>query len=108
MYFCDLEERETREIAPGVRIRTFWGERMLISVVDLDPNAVVPEHNHEHEQCGTVISGEMALTIGGETRHLKPGDTYLIPSGVDHMARTGEGPARVLDVFSPVREAYQY
>ena len=108
MYFCDVAERESKEIVPGVHIRTFWGDQMLLSVVDLEVGAVVPSHNHPHEQCGTVITGEMVLTIAGETRVLKPGDTYIIPGNVEHSATTNGAPARVLDVFSPVRQEYQY
>ena len=107
-YFCDLENREAKEIAPNVNIRTFWGNEMLLSIVDLASNAVVPAHSHHHEQTGTIISGEFELTIAGETRRLKPGDTYIIPGGVEHSGRTGDAPARALDIFSPVREEYQY
>jgi quercetin dioxygenase-like cupin family protein len=107
-FFCDLENREAKEIAPGVHIRTFWGDKILLSVVDLAANAVVPAHSHPHEQAGTAISGEFELTIGGETRWLKPGDTYIIPGGVEHGARTGDAPVQILDIFSPVRQDYQY
>ena len=107
-YFCDLENREAKEAAPGVHIRTFWGNKMLLSIVDLAPNVVVPAHSHPHEQAGAVISGELEMTINGETRWLKPGDTYIIPGGVEHGARTGDTPARALDMFSPVRADYQY
>jgi quercetin dioxygenase-like cupin family protein len=107
MYFCDVENREAKEIVPGVRIRTFWGGNMLLSDVELDPGGIVPSHSHPHEQCGTVISGEMTLTIAGETRTLKPGDSYIIPGGVEHDA-SASVPTRVLDFFSPVREEYQY
>lgn len=107
-YFCDIENREGKEVVPGITIRTFWGDKMLVSVVDLDANTQLPNHSHPHEQAGTVISGSMALTIDGETRHLGPGDTYLIPGGVEHSAYTGELPARVIDIFSPVREDYKY
>ncbi|KPJ61564.1 MAG: hypothetical protein AMJ46_00155 [Latescibacteria bacterium DG_63] len=107
-HFCDLEKREEKKMMPGVRMRTFWGERMLLSVVNLNPNAVIPSHNHPEEQVGTVISGKLGLTIDGETRWLGTGDTYIIPSGVDHGAMTGEAPTRVLDVFSPIRKAFQY
>jgi quercetin dioxygenase-like cupin family protein len=107
-HFCDLENRETKEIVPGVRMRTFWGDRMLAAVVDLDPQAVVPQHSHPHEQAGTVLSGALELTIDGETRWLAPGDVYLIPGGVEHGAQTGDTPTRILDVFSPVREDYTY
>ncbi len=107
-YFCDLENREAKEIVPGVQIRTFWGNKMLLSIVDLAANVVVPAHSHPHEQAGTVISGEFEMTINGETRRLKPGDTYIIPGGVEHGARTDDTPARALDAFSPVRADYQY
>lgn len=108
MYFCDIENREAREVVPGIHIRTFWGEKMLLSVVDLDPGAELPLHSHPHEQSGTVISGSMTLTIAGETRQLQPGDAYIIPGGVEHSAIAGPLPTRVIDIFSPVREEYQY
>jgi len=106
--FCDLESRQARELAPGVHARTFWGDKMLVAVVDLAPDAVVPLHAHPHEQAGTVLSGRLELTIGGEARWLEPGATYIIPGGVEHGAKTGDTPAKVMDVFSPVREDYQY
>jgi len=107
-HFCDLENREAKEIVPGIHIRTFWGSEMLLSIVDFAPNAVVPAHSHPHEQAGTVISGEFELTIDGEAHWVRPGDTYIIPGGVEHSGRSGNTPARALDIFSPVREDYQY
>jgi len=107
-YFCDLENREAKEIAPGVYIRTFWGRKMLLAIADFAANSVAPTHAHPHEQAGTIVTGEFELTIAGETRWLRPGDTYLIPGGVEHGGRTGDTPARVLDIFAPVREEYQY
>ena len=107
-YFCDLEKREAKQTAPGVDIRTFWGNEMLLSIVDLDANTATPIHSHPHEQAGTVISGELEMNINGEKRWLKPGDTYIIPGGIEHGGRTGDTLARVLDIFSPVREDYQY
>lgn len=107
-YFFDLENRKAKEVAPGISIRTFWGEKMLISVVDFEANVVAPAHSHPHEQTGTVIFGDFELTINGQTRRLKPGDTFIIPGGVEHGARSGDVPTRVLDIFSPVREEFKY
>lgn len=107
-YFCDIENRETKEIAPGVHLCSFWGKEMLFSATDLEANVVVPLHSHPHEQISVVLSGELTLTIAGETRRLKPGEMCLIPGDVEHGAQTGDAPARVLDVFSPVRPEYQY
>src|SRR3990172_7079317 len=108
MPFLETEARASKEIVPGVRIRTFWGDQQSLSLVDLAPNSVVPDHSHPHEQSGVVLTGEIEMTIDGETRLLKPGAMYLIPGGVRHSARTFEAGARVVDVFSPVREDYQY
>ena len=107
-YFCEVEKREGKEVVPGVHIRTFWGQEMLLAVVDLEPGAVVPEHSHVHEQMGTVVSGELTLTIDGETRHLGVGATYIIPGGVRHAAGADDGPVRLTEIFYPIREEYQY
>lgn len=108
MSFLDVESRSTKELAPGVQARTFWQDKMLVAIVDLAPHAEVPVHQHPHEQAGSVLNGELSLTIDGETRTLTQGDVYLIPGNVEHSATTGEMPARVMDVFSPVRDEYKY
>ena len=107
-YFYQLANREERELLPGIRARTFWGENMLTAVVELDPDTTMPVHSHPHEQVGILLSGSMDLTIDGETRTLHPGDVYVIPGGVEHGAKTGKVPAQVMDVFNPVREEYKY
>ena len=107
MYFCDVENREAKEVAPGIRIRTFWQEKMLIAMVELDANAILPEHDHPHEQAGVMLGGELIFTIDGETRTCVAGDSYIIPGGVRHSAIAGANGAQVMDVFSPVREEYK-
>ena len=107
-YLCDFENRKSKEMLPGVKIRTFWGKEMLLSLVDVDANTTIPMHSHLHEQAGTIISGELEITISGEKRVFKKGDTYIIPGNVQHEAVTGNKPVQVLDIFSPVREEYQY
>ena len=107
-YFYDTAQRDTKELAPGVQARTFWGERMLVAVVDLAPNAVVPLHSHPHEQSGIVLDGELELTVADESRLLQTGQVYMIPGGVEHRASAGPAGAKVADIFSPVREEYKY
>ena len=57
----------------------------------------LPAHAHG-AQWGTVIEGEIELTIGGETMIYRPGDSYSIPAGVEHGATIKAG-TRVIDVF---------
>ena len=106
-YFYDSSEVKRREIAPGVTIRTMWGDKIMMSLVEIAPNAVVPRHSHPNEQAGTVIQGEFDFTIGGETRRLKVGDSYVIPGGIEHEVVCGDGWALALDIFSPPREDYK-
>ena len=108
MYFHDPKERATKELAPGARTRTFWGEKMTLSLVDIDAGCLVPTHSHPHEQGGMVVEGELEMGIGGETRVLAPGDVYLIPGDVEHWAKARGTAVRVLDIFSPVREEFKY
>ena len=108
MYFYDPKSRESKDIAAGIHVRTFWGSNLMMAVVDLDANAVLPQHTHPHEQGGIVISGEVELTIDRETRKLSPGDIYIIPGGVEHSASTGSQPAQLLDIFAPAREDLKY
>jgi len=108
MFFPNLDEIPSRELMPGIVARTFWGDQMLCAIVDLAANSNLPLHSHPHEQAGVVLQGELELTVAGETKLLVPGDTYLVPGNVEHSARTGNMPTRVMDIFSPVREEYKH
>jgi quercetin dioxygenase-like cupin family protein len=74
-----------------------------MAVVELDPDAVVPEHQHENEQLGIVLAGSLVFRIGGESRRLGPGETWRIPAEIPHEVEVGSEGAVVIDVFSPVR-----
>lgn len=106
MGFVNLANQEAIEPAPGVRLRTPHGEKLMLSYVEIDEDAEVPLHRHPHEQGGILISGTMLLQIGGEERTLKPGDMYIIPGGAEHRAVAVGGPVVAMDVFSPIREDY--
>jgi quercetin dioxygenase-like cupin family protein len=64
---------------------------------DIQPTAKVPPHSH-CPQWGLVVAGEMALTIGDDTRVYRKGDWYFIPGGVVHSARFITR-VNVIDVF---------
>jgi quercetin dioxygenase-like cupin family protein len=90
-------------LADGVLARAVNGERMTMAVVDLEPNAIVAEHKHENEQMGFCIKGSITMRIAEEVLELHPGDTYVIPSNVEHGAAAGPDGATIADVFAPIR-----
>ncbi|MFN4261150.1 MAG: cupin domain-containing protein [Gemmataceae bacterium] len=107
LYFPSRADCSPHTIFPGVQIRTCAGEHMMLSVVDIEPGAVVEEHSHPHEQMGMVLAGRALFTIGGEQKTLQPGDLYRIPGHVPHQVVALEQPVRALDIFYPIREDYR-
>jgi quercetin dioxygenase-like cupin family protein len=105
-YFPEDAEMGRHTIFPGVHIRTAACEKTMMSVVLIEPGAVVAEHSHPHEQVGMILEGRAVFYIGDEERTLGPGDLYRIPGGVKHKVVGLEAPTRALDLFSPVREEY--
>jgi len=94
----------SRDAFPGVRMFATEAEKMTLSIVDMEPGAVIPEHSHPHEQIGYMVEGEVEVIIGGESFHVVPGQIWRIPGGVPHKVIAGDKPVRAIDVFYPVRE----
>lgn len=82
----------------GVRGWISQGPDHQVVFMDIEPIGDVAPHSHG-EQWGIVVEGEMKLTIGGETKIYKPGDSYHIPAGVKHSASFLTH-FRVIDVFA--------
>jgi quercetin dioxygenase-like cupin family protein len=102
--FVELSDLPLRQIWESVAVRTVDGERLTLGIVELDPNAFVPEHRHDHEQLGMVLHGSVEFRVGEEKRELGPGGTWRIPSNVPHEVHVGPEGAVVIDVFAPVRQ----
>jgi quercetin dioxygenase-like cupin family protein len=106
-YFPTPDECGHHTVFGCVRIRTYAGDHMQLSSVDIPAGGVVEEHSHPNEQMGMVVAGELLFTIGGETKHLKAGDLFRIPGGVPHSCVAVNGPVKALDVFYPIRDEYR-
>jgi quercetin dioxygenase-like cupin family protein len=101
MFHRETEEG-CRPLADGVEIKSLvHGETTHMVVFRLAAGSRVLAHRHPHEQTGFLVSGQLALTIGGLTRELGPGDAWSIPADTDHAAEALSA-ARAVEVFSPV------
>lgn len=106
--FSDFNSQRPYKVWPGVVARAFHGQRLTMALVELEPGKPVAEHHHDNEQLGFVLRGDMEMKIGDETRHLHPGDAYVIPSEVPHsVVRTGPQGCVVADIFAPVRADWE-
>ena len=106
-FYVDKKDCAHHRIFPGVDIYTTSCEQMMLSLVEMAPNAVVQEHSHPHEQMGLMLEGEATFTIGGQTRTVRAGQMWRIPGGVVHKVVNGDAPGRAIDIFHPIREDYQ-
>jgi len=53
------------------------------------PGQIVETHTHLFDADALVTEGEMWLIVGGETRHLRAGDTFYLPNGTPHSEKYG-------------------
>lgn len=53
------------------------------------PGTVLEEHTHPFAAKAMVVQGEMWLTVGGQTQHLRPGDLFELDHGEPHAERYG-------------------
>jgi quercetin dioxygenase-like cupin family protein len=102
--FDELAAIGPQDIWNGVVVRAVHGERITLGVVELEPDSIVPEHSHENEQLGMVLSGSLSFRVGNESRELGPGGTWRIPANTPHEVETGPDGAVVIDVFVPTRD----
>jgi quercetin dioxygenase-like cupin family protein len=95
------------EMLPGLVRRTLAiGDRAMLVEFRANAGVVIGIHQHPAEQDGYVVSGSMAITIGGTETSVGSGDSYSIPAGCPHGARF-LADTLLMETFSPPREDYR-
>jgi quercetin dioxygenase-like cupin family protein len=90
----------------GVDFKTLaHGKNTHLCEFRLAESSTIPMHKHPQEQIGYMVSGRMKFTIGEETFMAEPGDSWNIPSNVEHGVEILQNSV-VIEVFSPLREDY--
>jgi quercetin dioxygenase-like cupin family protein len=77
--------------------------QMTIARLNLQKDAVVPEHSHVNEQVANVERGSLLFHIGGVDQVVGAGESLVIPPHVPHGVVALEDTV-VTDVFTPRRE----
>ena len=105
--FFNEGDLSTRALFEGVTAGLAWGEKLMFSLVTLDPGGEVPEHAHPHEQGGVCLEGQFELIVAGQARTVRAGEMYIIPGDTPHAARALDARCKTLDVFAPPRDDYK-
>lgn len=100
-----LSETQTVEAVDDVHLAQMSVcNKMSIQHFRIEPGAVVPEHEHHHEQAGFIYEGELVFLVDGEELEVGAGDSYTIPGGEPHgVENRGSAPVLGVDIFSPPR-----
>ena len=69
----------------------------------LEPGVQVPEHTHEGDEVGLVIAGTLEVSVDGQSSLVRQGQTFLIPRGAPHAARTTDTACRLFECYAPRR-----
>lgn len=104
--FVDDQRLPWESVAEGVKrkIMTYDPNLMMVKVA-FETGGVGAPHSHIHTQMSYVASGAFSIMIGEETRIVRAGDVFYIPSNVWHGAVCEEAGVLV-DIFTPMREDF--
>ncbi len=86
------------------KIMSYTDELMLVKVA-FKQGGIGAVHKHPHLQISYVAEGAFEVTIGDQSKILKTGDVYFVPSEVLHGAICLEAGV-LIDVFNPMREDF--
>ena len=106
-YIINREDCVRLDPQPGALVLATECEKMTLTIMEFEPNVVLPEHSHPHEQVGYLIEGEAEYIIEGKSYPVRAGQMWRLPGGVRHQVKVGGRPMRVIEAFCPVREDFQ-
>lgn len=104
----DKEVLDTTYLAHGGAIAQMILDRRnlkeigFLAIARLDPGKEIEAHVDPMEEIYFVVQGTGEMTVGDETRSVKPGDAIWVPVGDSHaLLNTGKEACVVLVVASP-------
>lgn len=79
---------------PGTNYET------VIGLAEIVPNVNIGKHTHAGPESGYLLEGEMTLLVDGQPpKPLKAGESYIVPPGAPHDAKTGPAGAKVIATY---------
>lgn len=78
----------------------------MLVLVRFEKGAVGTPHHHIHRQVSYVESGSFEVTIDGNTKVLRQGDSFYVAPDLEHGVVALED-GSLLDIFTPAREEFR-
>ena len=77
---------------PGTNYET------VVGIAEIVPNVHIGRHTHPGPESGYMLEGEMVLLVDGQ-QTVRVGESYQVPSGAIHDARSGPQGAKVIATY---------
>ena len=116
-----LESKASTELYTGVNAKLYWGQGTMTGILQLEPNAQIPEEVLPSDRFLFVLEGEVSQLIDGSNvkmvavkREEQDGTHSITPridfvyfeKGSKNALTAGPAGAKVVEVYSPVRLDY--
>jgi gluconolactonase len=116
-----LDNIDSVTLYPGITAKIFWGTGNMVAIVQLAPNAQIPEEKLTADRLVFVMEGSINQSINGATvamsgqkREVPDGnhsgtprtDFVYIEKGSKNSVTAGAAGAKLLEVYSPLRLDY--
>ncbi len=108
-------------LLPGVKAKLFWGNGTMISILQLEPNAKIPEETLPSDRFVFVLEGSIDQVINGTSvtmtskKRESPDGTHsgtpkidfvYLEKGKKNSLTAGASGAKLLEAYSPLRLDY--
>jgi len=117
----NLNNLETYELYPGVQAKLFWGSGAMATILQLDPQAQIPEEVLSSDKFVFVMEGTIDQEIDGKSvsmqslaREAPDGihggtpriDFMYLEKGSKHAIQAGTSGAKIIEIYSPIKTDY--
>jgi quercetin dioxygenase-like cupin family protein len=103
MELYNWDQLPAEQMNPRIIRKVVHSAHMTIARLQIQKDAVVPEHSHINEQIASVETGALQFHIGGVDKIVRAGESLVIPPNVPHGVVALED-TTVTDIFTPRRE----
>ena len=107
MAFFRVADLPKVEMLAGVDRRAVYLDNVMLTFFDFEPDTIIPEHQHPHEQITLILEGAMAFTLGDKIQVIRAGEGVTIPPNALHGARILSEPTKAIDAWHPIRKDYK-
>ncbi len=105
--FFEADKAPWIEVTPTIsRQQINLNDLMTTIVVIEGPAEADPPHSHPAEQISYIAEGRCIVFIGDQSKELKKGDVFAVPSNIPHTVQALDERLVLIDAFNPIRQEF--